>query len=156
MAPSNTFQELFWPLSFQKGFPSPLQGPPEPQKSLFYLSKTTVFRNPLWSQNGLFWTPFWTLLGPFSLPCPPQWRPKCQKGPFQKTSKKTLGLRSQNDSQNDLKNGVIHLALGCSGSILVLIRFQTRPRPHFGHFWVLFWNRFDYFQTCFQLEIQTL
>ena len=28
MAPSNTFRELFWPLSFQKGFPSPLQGPP--------------------------------------------------------------------------------------------------------------------------------
>ena len=28
MAPSNTFRELFWPLPFQKGFPSPLQGPP--------------------------------------------------------------------------------------------------------------------------------
>ena len=29
---SNTFRELFRPLSFQKWFPSRLQGPPEPQK----------------------------------------------------------------------------------------------------------------------------
>ena len=29
---SNTFRELFWPLSFQKWFPSRLQGPPEFQK----------------------------------------------------------------------------------------------------------------------------
>ena len=28
MAPSSPFRELFWPLPFQKGFPSPLQGPP--------------------------------------------------------------------------------------------------------------------------------
>ena len=33
MAPSNPFRELFWPLPFQKGFPSRPQGPPEPQKS---------------------------------------------------------------------------------------------------------------------------
>ena len=47
MAPSNSFGELLWPLSFQKGFPSRSQGPPEPQKRWFYYSKTTVFRNPL-------------------------------------------------------------------------------------------------------------
>ena len=43
---SNTFRELFGLLSFQKWFPSRLQGPLESQK-LFYRSKTIIFRNPL-------------------------------------------------------------------------------------------------------------
>ena len=51
MASSNRFRELFWTLPFQKWFPSPLQRPPEPHKSWFYLSKTTHFVMPTKKQT---------------------------------------------------------------------------------------------------------
>ena len=47
LGPSNTFGEVFWPLSCQKGFPSHFQRPPEPQKWWFHHSKTIIFRNPI-------------------------------------------------------------------------------------------------------------
>ena len=62
MGASNAFRELLRPLSVQKRFSSRLLTPPEPQNWRFYYGKTTVFRNPLYPQNCLFWTPFGSLL----------------------------------------------------------------------------------------------
>ena len=66
MGASNAFRELLCPLSVQKRFSSRLQTPPEPQKYLFYCSKSSLFRNPLYPQNCLFWEPFGTTFAPIA------------------------------------------------------------------------------------------
>ena len=84
MAPSNTFGELLWPLSFQKGFPSRSQGPQNVKNDSFTIVK------PLFSEIhsslkmitfGHLFGPFWDHFGHHGLPNGAQ---SAKKEPFKK------------------------------------------------------------------------
>ena len=118
--------------------------------------KPIVFRNPLWSRNGLFWTPFWTLLGPLSLPCPPQWRPKWQKGPFQKTSKKSSNFQTQTDPKMTSKMEVVFYFFGVwndSGPHSVPDLAQASILVTFGSY---FWTNFITFKPVFKWNLNIM
>jgi hypothetical protein len=102
---------------------------------------------------GHLFGPFWDHFPSHALPNGAQ---SAKKDPFRKHQKNYQILGAKMTPKMTSKTVEHYLSLG------VLDRFRSpfgsrpAPDPHFGHFWVLFWNRFDYFQTCFQLEIQTL